>query len=211
MTEVPGESVKQRVRRLSAELFATHGYHATGVQAISEAVGLGRGALYYHIVSKEQLLYEIAISQVQSMRSRAQTIADSDATVPEKLRALARSLISNLVEHRAEWTVATRDGGALAPELRAEVLAARDGYEEIWGQVLHDGVEEVGLRPVDMVDIKGILNLFNGTYLWFRADGRFSTDEIADRYLDMVLNGIRATPATAALASAGVAGTAEVS
>ena len=46
---------KERIRSKAAHLFARNGYHGTGVQEISEAVGLGRGALYHHIGSKEAL------------------------------------------------------------------------------------------------------------------------------------------------------------
>ena len=51
----------------AAKLFAAKGYHATGIADISEAVGLGRGALYHHIRSKEQLLFEISTLHVDEL------------------------------------------------------------------------------------------------------------------------------------------------
>jgi AcrR family transcriptional regulator len=49
----------ERIMCVAAELFASKGYHATGISELSEAVGMGRGALYHHISSKEDLLFEI--------------------------------------------------------------------------------------------------------------------------------------------------------
>jgi AcrR family transcriptional regulator len=57
---------KAEVRRIAAELFARQGYHATTVAEIGAAAGLGKGALYHHIGSKQQLLFAISSEHVGS-------------------------------------------------------------------------------------------------------------------------------------------------
>ena len=57
-------SAKWHVRReaiidLSANVFAQRGYHATSTIELCEANQLGKGALYYYIGSKEELLAAI--------------------------------------------------------------------------------------------------------------------------------------------------------
>ncbi|HLU55690.1 MAG TPA: hypothetical protein VKZ81_09520 [Pseudonocardia sp.] len=47
------------------------------------------------------------------------------------------------------------------------------------------------LRPVSPLLVKGILGMLNYTYLWFEADGRLSPEELADEYVDTLLQGIR--------------------
>src|SRR6266496_1484504 len=56
-----GKSAKWQARRheivdVSAKVFAERGYHATSTTELCEANGIGKGALYYYIGSKEQLL-----------------------------------------------------------------------------------------------------------------------------------------------------------
>ena len=37
---------------------------------------------------------------------------------------------------------------------------------------------------------KGILGMFNYTYLWFQEGGHYSSDQVADAFLDILLNGL---------------------
>ena len=43
----------------SAQVFAQQGYHATGIVELCEVNGLGKGAFYHYIGSKEELLAAI--------------------------------------------------------------------------------------------------------------------------------------------------------
>src|ERR1700743_2702257 len=57
----------------AAKLFAERGYHATGTAELCEAVGLGKGSLYYYVDSKENLLYlihERVMNQVLGLVTR---------------------------------------------------------------------------------------------------------------------------------------------
>ena len=67
---------KARIRHQAARLFADNGFDATGVQELSEAVGLGRGALYHHIGSKGQLLFDIITSSVIEVVEEAEALVD---------------------------------------------------------------------------------------------------------------------------------------
>ena len=63
-SEDPQRSLKWQARRqaiidTSAQIFARRGYHATGVTELCVANNLGKGALYYYIGSKEQVLAAI--------------------------------------------------------------------------------------------------------------------------------------------------------
>ncbi len=78
---------KTTIRREAARLFAKQGYHATGIEDISQAVGLGRGALYHHIGSKEQLLFEISSLGLDELTAACQDIVDADMPASEKLRS----------------------------------------------------------------------------------------------------------------------------
>ena len=57
----PRRSEKWQARRdvivdTSAPVFARRGYHATGIAELCEVNGLGKGAFYHYIGSKEELL-----------------------------------------------------------------------------------------------------------------------------------------------------------
>jgi AcrR family transcriptional regulator len=184
---------RERVVAVAADLFARHGYHGTGIAELAKAVGLGRGALYHYIGSKEALLYAISRTQVDRMNAQAEAVLRAGLPPEELLREMARGLLRNIADHRSEWAVFFRDYSALTGERRDHVIAARERYEGYWRQALDRGVEAGVLRPTPALLVKGILGMLNYTYLWFEPDGALTPEELADEYVDTLLRGIRRT------------------
>jgi AcrR family transcriptional regulator len=186
-----GELVQRRehVVAVAAELFARHGYHGTGVAELAKALGLGQGALYQYIESKEALLYTINRTQVDRMNAHAEATLRAEHPPEELLHEMARGLVRNIADHRAEWAVFFRDHSALTGERRDHVIAARERYEGYWRQALGRGVTAGVLRPTPEPLVKGILGMLNHTYLWFEPDGALSPEELADTYLDVLVRG----------------------
>ena len=193
MTTSTYELNRERVVAVAADLFARHGYHGTGIAELAKAVGLGRGALYHYIGSKEALLYAISRTQVDRMNAQAEAVLRAGLPPEELLREMARGLLRNIADHRSEWAVFFRDYSALSGERRDHVIAARERYEGYWRQALDRGVEAGVLRPPPALLVKGILGMLNYTYLWFEPDGALTPEELADEYVDTLLRGIRRT------------------
>jgi AcrR family transcriptional regulator len=183
--------VKARILSCATELFARQGYHATGVREIGEAARLGRGALYHHIGSKERLLYAISLSIVVEMVERAKVTMESELSPEAKLRELARDLLDDLAGHRSGWRVSLYESRALSAPLREEVLAARDEYEALWSGLLAEGARQGVFKPATPLVLRGVLGLLNSTYVWLDPDGPTPPREVADRYIDVLLDGLR--------------------
>jgi TetR/AcrR family transcriptional regulator, cholesterol catabolism regulator len=184
------ESARDRVMRLSAELFAEQGFDATGIRDIEAAVGLGRGALYYHIGSKDELLTTISISSLQRLLDRSEPIVASTSDAEVKLRRIAVELFDHFLTEGASSVVALTDVRSLSPEMSKAIHAARDQYEDLWRSVFAQGAEESGWRPVSPILRRGILGMFRSVRLWLRA-GALSPQEIADSYIDLILSGLK--------------------
>lgn len=188
------ETNRDEILRTSAELFARSGYHGTGISDLGNAVGLGRGALYHYIGSKETILYEISIRQVTHMNELADALALTEKNPEKRLRSLARALMRNIAEHRAEWTVFFREYHALTGERRDRVIAARERYEAHWRDALDQSVREGLFHPVPRLLVKGLLGMFNYSYLWLTTDGPQTPEEIADDFLTTIISGMSAPP-----------------
>lgn len=190
-SEATGKSPRRaEILRVAAELFASHGYHATGVKLLSDTVKIGRGGLYYHIGSKERILYEISKSQVDALLAVSAPIAASGIDPLDKLKFLTQELIQSIVANRAEWVVFFREFSALGEEHRRDVLASRDAYEALWASTFAEGYERGQSREVSVTMLKSILGMFNYSYLWLRADGSLSPREIADDMCSIILKGV---------------------
>ena len=185
------EERHREIVKISAELFARRGYHATSVNDICEAVGLGKGALYYHIGSKEQLLYEISSRHVEEMVDFAERlIEDEDLSATEMLRLLSRRLMRTIADNLPELTVFFREVGAVNSPRFRELLDMRGRFEDVWVAIVKRGVARSEFREVDPVVLKGILGLHNYSYIWLRPHGRLSPEEISEHFVDMLLQGL---------------------
>jgi AcrR family transcriptional regulator len=181
---------KQEIAHIAARLFASQGYHSTGMSELSEAVGLGKGALYYHIGSKEELLYEISALHVRQMVSFGEALVErDDLSPPEKVRALSRELMRTISENLPEVTVFFHEVRTLTGDHAQRLTELRDRFEDVWMGLIEQGVEEGSFRKLDSIAIKGVLGLHNYSYIWLAPDGRLSPDEISEVFCDLLLNG----------------------
>lgn len=183
---------KAFIREQAARLFATRGYHATGIEDVSKAVGLGRGALYHHIRSKEQLLFDISTLGLQDLIDVTQPIVDATDPPTEKLRSMGRALMGNIGRNRYALTVCFREVDLMSPPFRERLVERRLAYQRQWEQVLEEGVAAGVFKSLDPVVAMGVLGMHNYSYLWLQADGRLTPEEIADRFCDVLLDGLRA-------------------
>jgi AcrR family transcriptional regulator len=182
--------IKERILTVAAELFARNGYDATGVAELGQAVGLGRGALYHHIESKEALLYEISTRHVVELLQYAEQLLTLELPAELRLRRLSRQLMRTIADNLPELTVFFHDFRSLAPERADNIAALRGRFDDAVAELLRQGVEEGAFRPMHPVATKGILGMHNYAYLWLSPGGELEPEEIADVFCDLLLHGI---------------------
>lgn len=185
------ETTGDRVLRVATELFAQRGFDATGVQELSDATGLGRGALYYHIKSKNELLARIAIGLLERANAEARVIVEMSSEVEERFRLLSSHLFDDLVENRDAWITSMRDWEALDGSDRERVLELRNEYESFWQCLLDEGTEAGLFIRVHPVLRRALIGMYTSSYRWIQSDGSMSSSEISDTFLRFILRGIR--------------------
>lgn len=181
---------RERLLRTAAQLFAEKGYHGTGVADLGRAVQLGRGGLYHHMGSKEDLLVEISVRHVREMVELGEEILACDLKPPDKLRVLSRRLMRTISENLSEVTVFFHEVNSLSGKAREEVLDRRERFERIWQEVLDDGVAQGYFRVGGPLVTKGLLGMHNYSYVWIDPAGRLQPEEIADVFCDLLLRGL---------------------
>jgi AcrR family transcriptional regulator len=74
---VAQSSKREQLIQAALELFSSRGYHAVGVDAISERAGITKKTLYYHFKSKEELI--LAALRFYDERSRNEFMRSVEA------------------------------------------------------------------------------------------------------------------------------------
>lgn len=178
---------RERILRISARLFASKGYQAVGVAEIGESVGLGRGALYYHIGSKEELLYDIIIEYISDLVATGTRILKEEGDGRKRVVLLSRHMIEVISANLSELTVCFRESDCLTGERHTAVSRLHTEYQNLWAKVLADGEKDGLFRPLPPVALKGFLGMYFHSFLWLNPKGKNSADEIADVFSDIVL------------------------
>ena len=187
---------RDELTREAARLFAERGYHGTSMDALAQALGVQKGSLYSLTGSKQELLYQTMREGARAFHAALDAVPDDVAAV-ERVRLALRGHLRVVAEQLDVATVFTREWRYLELEHRAEIVAERRRYEERWRALFREGLESGGLRT----DLDAgaatllVLSAANWAYTWLES-GR-DTDELADRFTAIVVDGIRgyATPA----------------
>jgi TetR/AcrR family transcriptional regulator, cholesterol catabolism regulator len=186
---------RTELTRQAARLFAEKGYHGTSIGDLAEAMGVQKGSLYAHISSKQDLLYETMAEGAAAFHAGLDAIPDA-SPVSEKIRLALRSHLRVVGDQLDVATVFVQEWRYLEGDRRDEIVAERRRYEERIRALFREG-RELGELRSDLDDATAallVLSAANWAYTWLRPGA--GTDELADRFYDVLLDGMRgyATP-----------------
>lgn len=190
------EDVKERIVDVAARLFMEQGFAATSVRMIGEAAGVGQSSLYHHVQSKTHLLVEIHRSFIEELLEELGAVeGQAQLTAAEQVREIIRVVLSTVEMHKARVTVFLREWHSLPDGAYREIQAVRDEVDGVLDRILQRGVERGEFRADIDVHLTrlGIYGMCNWSYQWFRPGGSYTSQEIADRFASLVIDGLATT------------------
>ena len=183
--------MRANVVQVAVELFSRNGYTGTGVADIGDAAGLARGALYYYIGSKEELLAEIHDLVMDPLVAEAEAILALEADFEARIRLLSESLLWQIVHRHDHVWVFLHEYRHLEGEYRTRFRGKRRHFEECIMRVLRDGVAQGFVRATDLrLATLAFLNLHNYTYQWWSDRESIGVEGLAEFYCGIFLNGV---------------------
>jgi AcrR family transcriptional regulator len=183
---------KEQILEAAVQLFSERGYHGTTIREIAEASGMLSGSLYAHIQTKEDLLFEVVLRAADRFLAVIEPIVADGAPAPERLRRAMIAHAEVIASSRAHATVFMHEWKALTPERKAQVAARRKAYEAQIAGIIRDGVARGEFAAVDerMARLL-VLSAVNWLYEWYDPTGPYSPAEVAERYCELILAGLR--------------------
>lgn len=191
-------TARRRERRIqivdiAAQLFAEKGYHGTGVAEICDKTGLGKGSLYYHIESKENLLHLIHDRVMDEVLESAENIRSLDVDASNKLRMLGTDLVRIIADYPDHVWVFLHEWRNLSGGHKEDFRKRRRRYEDAIESIFQDGVEEGTFEIRDTrTAVLAWLGMHNYTYQWYRKGGRLNPMQLAHEFFVVFSKGISA-------------------
>ena len=171
--------------------FNKQGFNGTSLDEIAEHLHVSKGAFYYHIKNKEDLLYNCYSRSLDITEQIYDQAASAPGSGIEKIETSCRRIFQvQNAEHGPLIRYNTIT--ALPMERRKKILKRNNLVNERFGQFIEAGVADGSIRPVSSFVaqemIAGAINAAMDISLWRQVD---DLDEAAKDYFDVFFNGLR--------------------
>jgi AcrR family transcriptional regulator len=129
------EVIRDGILDATERLLARYGYRKMTVEDIAREVGVGKGTIYLHFNSKEEVVLSHVDRIVDRLKKRLEEIANSSAPAPMRLRLMLLTRVLFRFDSIQHYTQSLND---LLAALRPGLLARRARYFDEEAQILAD-------------------------------------------------------------------------
>jgi AcrR family transcriptional regulator len=183
---------RESILRAAAEVFSQQGYHAATTADIAVKAGIPPGSIYYHISTKEQLLFDVLMDGVDVGLKIIEDALEADTNPSTQLRTvITRTIRANCDTDQPGLSLnfAFVEPHVLEPEHWESYVEARHRYEQSIRKLVEDGVAAGVFQTTDVaLETKLILSVLNWVKVWFKQTGTLSSEEVGHWYADRLLN-----------------------
>jgi AcrR family transcriptional regulator len=182
---------REDILEAAAQVFRQKGFHGASMQDIAKAVNLQKPSLYHHVSSKQEILLALLNRALELLLERISPIATREIPAGEKLREMIRVYLQILSENTDLSAVLLFEHRSLERKQHARHVPNRDRFEALWRDVLKEGVAaKLFVCDDTALTARAILGILNWTITWYHPNGPLEINQIADRYSDLLLNGL---------------------
>ncbi len=170
--------------------FNRQGFSGTSLDEIAEQLNVSKGAFYYHIRNKEDLLYACYDRSIDIIDRIYREAGQLPCSGLEKLEQACQRIFQ--VQNSGEGPLIRYNSiTALPMNRRKEILKRTDACNERFGDFIRQGIDDGSVRPVSPTIaqhmIAGAVNASMEIGLWRRID---DVDVAAIDYFDIFFNGL---------------------
>ncbi len=188
---------RREILDAAAKVFRDTGYGGASLDSIASAVGILKGSLYYHFVSKEEILAELLLDVHRDALVMIEGVSSSGGSGIERIAAYVGAHVRWAVRHLDRVEVFLRDYHHLPGPRAREVAALRrrfsDYLAECVAQAQREGTVDAALDArVAANSIHGMLNWIGN---WYRPAGDLSEEALVTQITRQAVHGLFAAPA----------------
>ena len=179
---------REEILLAANRLFRQKGYNGTSMQDIAEGVDLLKGSLYHHFTGKEEMLNELLNGAIDRLLGVIGSILErADQGPRDKVREIIKQHVLHLTRSNASLSIANNELDKLTELHREVYLAKRQEYNKYWSVIIEAGIQKGEFPPVDVeITSKAIRGMINWLVQWYRSDGPFQPDYIANYFAHLI-------------------------
>ncbi len=179
------------ILKSAAAAFRKLGYHGATVEQIAAALRMKKGNLYYYFKNKEEILFACHEYSHDRLQELLEDAVRSTAPAEAKLRRLITGAVRVILDE-LHGTALLLDLEALSPAHLKAVVHRRDRFDRGMRMIIDEGMATGAFAPGDPKLLGfAMLGALNWIARWFNPAGPSSSQEIATRFADYLIAGLR--------------------
>lgn len=187
-----GPKTLEAINTAGLQLIYEHGYEAMSLRHLATEVGIQVGSLYNHMSTKQDLLFSLLRSHMESLLEQLTLALDGCSDPEAALKAFVAFHVHYHIARKREVFICYSELRSLSPDNYETIVAMRRVYEKRLIDILERGAAEGRFRTEDApVAAYGILSMLTGVCTWFRPKGRLTAQQVADQYTAMVVSAVQ--------------------
>ena len=194
---VQTREVREAILDAGERLLAGHGYKKMTIDDLAREVGIGKGSVYLHFTSKEEIALSHVDRIVERLKEQLKIISGRKISSEEKLRKMILVRVLFRFDSVQHYTQSLND---LLAALRPKLLARREEYfkqeAEIFAEVIEEGQAKGDFQKGNALELAETFLLATNSLLPFslttqELGERRDIEEKTRRIADLLLKGIR--------------------
>ncbi len=190
------ESIRDEILDATDRLLARFGYRKMTIDDLAQEVGIGKGTIYLHFSSKEEIALSHIDRIIERMKVRLKEISSADVSPDERLREMLLTRVLFRFDSVQHYTQSLND---LLADLRPRLLVRRRRYFEdeaqIFVEVLQEGDKIKIFSVPDALKTAETLLLATNSLLPYSLNTkelgeRSEIEERVGRLADLLLTGL---------------------
>ena len=195
-SSVKQKEVREAILDATDSLLSRYGYKKMTIDDLAKEVGIGKGSVYLHFTSKEEIVLSHVDRIIEQLKGKLAAISGSDEKPEERLRKMLRTRVLHRFESVQHYTQNLND---LLAAIRPRFLARREIYfnEEarIFAAVVEDGQKSGDFAAGDALEIAESMILATNSLLPFNLTvqelgSRKDVETKIRRLADLLLQGL---------------------
>lgn len=196
---VQTKEVREALLDKAESLLASYGYKKMTIDDLAREVGIGKGSVYLHFTSKEEIALSHVDRIVERLKEQLKIICQRKISPEKKLREMLLMRVLFRFDSVQHYTQSLND---LLAALRPKLLARREEYfkleAEIFAEVIEEGQAKGDFQRGNSLELAETVLLATNSLLPFslttqELGERHEIEEKTRRIADLLLRGIRKT------------------
>jgi TetR/AcrR family transcriptional regulator len=188
------ELKRKSIIRAAAQCFNRSGFHGTSMDDIAARLGVTKPALYRYVKNKHEVLFACFTMVMDMSFSHLERWEGAPGTALERLRSILHGYLLDLMGALGHPVVLLEEGSLLPEQLR-DLIKRRDELEARYRRLVEEGMRDGSVTPCDAkLAVFAVFGAINWVPKWYREDGEWSAEYVADNLVEQITRGLAASP-----------------